>query len=134
MKGKFTGIEEYLAALPEDQRGALELLRKRIKVAAPGAVEGLGYGMPAFRLYGKLLVLFGAARHHCALYPMSASTVATHQTDLKDFDTSKGTIRFQPDKPLPAVLVRKLVESRIVELAEQGKHKPNAGSEGSGKE
>jgi uncharacterized protein YdhG (YjbR/CyaY superfamily) len=73
--------------------------------------------MPAFRLNG-MLVGFGATASHCAFYPMSASTVAAHKAELKNYDTSKGTIRFQPDKPLPAALVRKLVKARIAENAD----------------
>jgi uncharacterized protein YdhG (YjbR/CyaY superfamily) len=107
-------IDEYLAALRDDQRAALEKLRKTIQSAAPKAEECISYSLPAFRLNG-LLVGFGATANHCALYPMSSSTVAAHQKDLEDFDTSKGTIRFQPDKPLPAALVRKLVKARIAE-------------------
>ncbi len=108
-------IDEYLAALSEDQRAALEKLRKAIKAAAPRAEECISYQLPAFRLDGKMLVAFGATATHCAFYPMSSSTVAAHQDDLKGYDTGKGTIRFQPDHPLPAALVRKLVRARIAE-------------------
>jgi uncharacterized protein YdhG (YjbR/CyaY superfamily) len=107
-------IDEYLAGVRDDQRAALQRLRKTIRSAAPKAEECISYSLPAFRLNG-LLVGFGATTNHCALYPMSASTVAAHKNDLKDFDTSKGTIRFQPDRPLPAALVRKLVKARIAE-------------------
>jgi uncharacterized protein YdhG (YjbR/CyaY superfamily) len=107
-------IDEYLAAVRDDQRAALQKLRKTIRSAAPRAEECISYSLPAFRLNG-LLVGFGATTNHCALYPMSASTVAAHKDDLKDFDTSKGTIRFQPDRPLPAALVRKLIKARIAE-------------------
>ena len=107
-------IDEYLGALNEEQRTALEKLRKAIRAAAPRAEECISYGVPAFRLNG-LLVAFGARPSHCAFYPMSATTVADHKDELKDYPTSKGTIRFQPDKPLPATLVRKLVRARIAE-------------------
>ncbi len=110
-------VDEYLAALSEDTRAALEKLRKTIKAAAPRAEECISYQLPAFRLDGKMLVAFGATANHCAFYPMSSSTVAAHQNDLKDYDTSRGTIRFQPDRPLPATLVRKLVKARIAENA-----------------
>ena len=110
-------IDEYLAALSDDKRTALEKLRKAIKAAVPRAEECISYQLPAFRLDGKMLVAFGATANHCAFYPMSSSTVAAHQDDLKDYDTSKGTIRFQPDHPLPAVLVRKLVKARIADNA-----------------
>ena len=62
-----------------------------------------------------MLVGFGATANHCSFFLMSSSTVEAHKEELKDYDTSKGTIRFQPDKPLPAALVRKLVKARIAE-------------------
>ena len=108
-------IGEYLAALSDDKRAALETLRKTIRAAAPKAEECISYQMPAFRLDGRMLVGFGAASNHCAFYLMSSSTVEAHKDELKDYDTSKGTIRFQPDDPLPAALVRKLVKARIEE-------------------
>ncbi len=107
--------DEYLATLPEDKRAALEKLRRTIHRAAPGAEECMSYRLPAFRFEGRVLVAFGAASEHCALYPMSATAVEAHQEELKGFDTSKGTIRFQPDHPLPAALVKKLVQARIAE-------------------
>ncbi len=110
-------IDEYLAALSDDKRAALEKLRKTIKAAAPKAEECISYQLPAFRLDGKMLVAFGATANHCAFYPMSSSTVEAHEDDLKGYDTNKGTIRFQPDHPLPAALVRKLVKARIAENA-----------------
>lgn len=115
MAAKPKTIDEYLAALSADKRAALENLRKAIKAAAPKAVECISYALPAFRLDGRALVCFGAAANHYALYPMSAATIAAHKDDLKDYSTSKGTIRFQLDKPLPVALVRKLVKARIAE-------------------
>ena len=113
-RAKARTIDEYLAGLSDDQRAALEKLRKTIRAAAPKAEECISYQLPAFRLNG-VLVAFGATGNHCAFYPLSSSTVATHKDELKDYDTSKGTIRFQPDHPLPAALVRKLVKARIAE-------------------
>jgi uncharacterized protein YdhG (YjbR/CyaY superfamily) len=108
-------FDAYLAALGRDQRAALEKLRKVIRSAAPRAEEYIGYGLAAFRLDGRPLVALGATAKHCAFYLMSGSTVAAHEEDLEGYDTSKGTIRFPPDKPLPAALVRKLVKARIAE-------------------
>jgi uncharacterized protein YdhG (YjbR/CyaY superfamily) len=116
MRPAANSIDEYLDALDNDQRLALERLRKAIHAAAPGAVECISYGLPAFRLDGKALVAFGAAVKHCAFYPMSTATVTEHAQDLAGFDTGKGTIRFQPDKPLPVALIRRLVRARITEL------------------
>ena len=105
--------DEYLKAVSADKRAALERLRKNIKAAAPEAEECISYGVPAFRLNGKFLVAYAAAKNHCAFYPGS---VIGKLKELKDHDTSKGTVRFPPDKPLPAALVRKLVKLRIAKM------------------
>ncbi len=115
MASKPRTIDEYLAGVSAEQRAALERLRKAIRAAAPNAEEYIGYGLAAFRLDGRPLVAFGASANHCAFYPMSSSTVEAHKVELKGYDTSKGTIRFHADSPLPAVLVRKLVKARIAE-------------------
>lgn len=115
MKSTAIPFEAYLAALPPDQKAALESLRMTIKAAAPGAEECISYGLPAFRLNGKPLVAIGATKKHCAFYPMSGSIVETHVAELTDYDTSKGTIRFAAEKPLPTKLVTKLVKARIAE-------------------
>jgi uncharacterized protein YdhG (YjbR/CyaY superfamily) len=112
-------IDEYLARLSDDKRDALERLRVTIQAAAPRAEEYISYQLPAFRLDGKPLVAFGATAKHCAFYPMSGTIVGAHREELKDYDTSKGTIRFQAARPLPATLVRKLVRARIAEHAAQ---------------
>ena len=114
MAAKPNTIDEYLAALGEDKRAALEKLRKTIRAAAPKAEECISYQLAAFRQNG-MLVAFGATANHCAFYLMSSSTVAAHQDELEGYDISKGTIRFQADHPLPATLVRKLVKARIAE-------------------
>jgi uncharacterized protein YdhG (YjbR/CyaY superfamily) len=114
-KAKPETIDEYLAALSEDKRAALERLRKIIQAAVPRAVECISYQLPAFRFDGKVIMWFGAASNHCALYP--GALVEDYKDELKDYETSKGTIRFQPDHPLPATLVRKLVKARIAKNA-----------------
>ena len=116
MAAKPKTIDECLAALSDDQRAALEKLRKTIQAAAPKAEECISYGVAAFRLDGKPLAGFAAAANHCAFYPMSGSIVDSFKDELKDYETSKGTIRFQTDKPLPVALVRKLVKARIAEI------------------
>ncbi len=88
-------IDEYLAGLDEGQRSALGRLRQIIRKAAPEAEECISYSLPAFRLNG-MLVAFGATGKRCAFYPMSATTVAEFAAELSGFETSKGTIRFQP--------------------------------------
>jgi uncharacterized protein YdhG (YjbR/CyaY superfamily) len=108
---KATTIDEYLAPLPADKRAALQWLRRQIKATAPGAEECISYGIPGFRLDGKLLVHFGAAARHCAFY--AGTVIEDFKRELAAYDTSKGTIRFPPDDPLPAALVRKLVKAQI---------------------
>lgn len=109
-------VDDYLAAVPVEQRVALEKLRKVIQAAAPDAEECISYGLAAFRLHGKPLVAFGAASNHCAFFPMDSTTIAAHADELAKFETSKGTIRFQPEKPLPVALVKKLVRFKIATI------------------
>lgn len=114
MKGNPETVDEYLAPLRTEQRAALEKLRRAIKAAAPNAEECISYQIPGFRLEGRLLVSFGAWENHCAFYP-GAYPVEIHKDDLNGYSTSKGTIRFKVDSPMPATLVRKLVRARIAE-------------------
>lgn len=124
MPAKPKTFDDCLAAASPDHRAALETLRRSIRAAAPKAEEGVSYGLAAFRLDGKPLVAIGATKKHCAFYLMSGSMVEAHQDALKAYDTSKGTIRFSADQPLPASLVRKLVRARIAEnLSQSGKSK-----------
>jgi uncharacterized protein YdhG (YjbR/CyaY superfamily) len=106
-------FEGYLSALNPQQRAALEKLRRAIRAAAPKAEECISYGVPSFRLNGRFLVALGAAANHCSFYPGSA--LRAFKVDLKGYDTGKGTIRFQPNSPLPTALVRKLVRARIAQ-------------------
>lgn len=114
MKRTPTTHDEYLENLPKEFRQALEKLRKTIRAAAPLAEECISYGICGFRQEG-MLVGYGATAKHCSFFLMSNTTVAAHEDLLADYDTSKGTIRFAPDEPLPAKLVRKLVKARLAE-------------------
>ncbi|MCK5910859.1 MAG: iron chaperone [Caulobacter sp.] len=114
MKPPAASIDDYLSKLPAEQRAALETLRGQIRALAPGAEEAISYGLPTFRLNGNL-VHFGAAAKHCAFYP---GAVITQFADrLKGFETAKGTIRFQPDAPLPPELVEDIVRHRVAQNA-----------------
>jgi uncharacterized protein YdhG (YjbR/CyaY superfamily) len=128
MASRPESIDQYLASVRDDQKTALQKLRKAIRAAAPRAEECISYSLPAFRLDGKLLVAMGARAEACAFYPMSANTVKAHRAELRGYDTSKGTIRFRPDHPLPAPLVRKLVKARIAENASPLKARGSSGS------
>ena len=107
-------VSAYLSSLDAEKRAALEKLRAAIKAAAPRAEECISYGIPAFRLDGRVLVWFHCATKHCSFFP-GAHPIAACKRELKKYNTSKGTVRFSPDTPLPAALVRKLVKARIAE-------------------
>jgi len=109
-KRKPKTIDEYLALLGPEQRAALQRLRKIILETIPGLEECISYGVPSFRLNGRFLLAFGATPKHCAFYP--GAVVEALKEELEGYSTSKGTIRFQPDRPLTKKLVRKLVSAQ----------------------
>ncbi len=111
-KTKPRSVHEYLVSLGAGKRAALRKLRQAIRAAAPGAEECIAYGIPAYRIDGRMIVAFGAAAKHCSFYA-GAAPVKIHAAALAAYGTSKGTIRFPADRPLPAALVRKLVKTQI---------------------
>src|SRR5579863_5129071 len=107
-------VDEYLAGVPEPARTALNKVRAVIRsVAPPDATEVISYGIPTFK-YKGMLASFAAFSDHCSLFPGAGPTIE-FKNELKKFETSKGTIRFAPDKPLPAALLKKLIKARIAE-------------------
>ena len=108
---KASNTAEYMAALPAEQRTALEKVRKQIMTAAPDAEEHFGYGLPGLNLLGHPFIYFGAAKNHCALY--GALNDGTFDERLKGFKMSKGTIRFTPEKPISAAVVKALVKAKL---------------------
>ncbi len=114
-KGAPKNVDEYLAGVPEPARSTLNKMRAAIRSAAPReATETISYGMPAFKHNG-VLVWFAAFSDHCSLFP-TASVIETFKNELKGFSTSKGTIHFSTDKPLPAALVKKMVKARVAQI------------------
>src|SRR5437899_7962185 len=108
-------VDEYLAGLPEPARSALNKLRAAIRSAVPPeATETISYRIPAFRYKGRVLVWFAAFSNHCSLFP-TASVIEAFKNELKGFSTSKGTIHFPTDKPVPTALVKKLVKARVAQ-------------------
>jgi uncharacterized protein YdhG (YjbR/CyaY superfamily) len=108
-------IDEYLAGVPEPARSTLNRIRAVIRSAVPAeAAEAISYGIPAFKYKGPL-VAFAAFTNHCSLFPMSSTLLASFKDELKAYPTSKGTIRFPVDKPLPAALVKRLVKARVAQ-------------------
>lgn len=105
-------VESYLRRVPSEARASLEKLRQTIKSLVPEAVEVISYGIPTFKLNGRMLVSYAAFAEHCSFFP-GAGPVDEHAAELKSFQTSKGTIRFTQTRPLSASLVKKLVKTRI---------------------
>jgi uncharacterized protein YdhG (YjbR/CyaY superfamily) len=120
-KGAPKTIDEYLARVAEPARGTLKKIRAAIRSAAPpGTTETISYGIPAFK-YNGVLVWFAAFSNHCSMFP-TASVIEAFKNDLKGFTTSKGTIQFPTDRPLPAALVKKLVKARVAQIESKKRH------------
>ena len=113
---KIQTVAEYLAAVPEPARSTLNKVRATIQSVLPDeAGEVISYGIPGFK-YKKLLVWYAAFADHCSLFP-TASVIARFKDDLKSYRVSKGTIHFAVDRPLPAALLKKMVNARLSEVA-----------------
>ena len=115
--GKAADVESYLAACPEPHRSTLEKLRATIRSVVPKeTTEAISYGMPSFRYNGGL-VGYAAFKGHCSFFPMNGSLVEEFAEELKAYKTSKGTIQFPADEPLPSALVKKMVKARVAQNA-----------------
>jgi uncharacterized protein YdhG (YjbR/CyaY superfamily) len=116
-KNPVAAIDAYIGNVSEPFRGSLVKLRALIKSADPAAEEAMIYGVPGFRHGGHPLVCYAAFKAHCGFYPMSPALMDSLASELAGFRTSKGTIQFTPDKPLPDTLVRRIIKARVAENA-----------------
>jgi len=108
-------VDEYLARVPEPARTTLNKVRAVIRSVVPAeATEAISYGVPTFKYKGPV-IWFAAFSKHCSVFP-TASVIEKFKDELKDYKTSKGTIQFPVDKPLPSALVKKMVKARIAEI------------------
>jgi uncharacterized protein YdhG (YjbR/CyaY superfamily) len=114
-------LKKYFAALPSDTRRVMKSFRAAIKAAAPGAVEVVSYGIPAFKLEGRMLVWYAAWKAHTSLYPMKGIAGRVPAAALEGYVITKGTIRFPLERPLPVPLIKRLVKARVLEVALAGR-------------
>jgi uncharacterized protein YdhG (YjbR/CyaY superfamily) len=119
---KFKTVDEYISAAPENARKRLKEIREAVKEVVPGADEVISYNMPAFRFHG-ILLYFAAHAEHIGFYPGNSTLINVFKDELKDFETSKGTIRFPKDKSLPVNSIKKIVKIRANENMERSKAK-----------
>ena len=113
-KTKIKSVTEYLNDLPDNVYTALENIRQIIKYLVPDAEETISYQVPSYK-YKGMLVGFGAAKNHCSFFVMSSTLLNDFKEDIKGFETSTGTIRFTPEKPIPNDLITKIVMARLAE-------------------
>jgi uncharacterized protein YdhG (YjbR/CyaY superfamily) len=109
-------IDGYLAALDEPKRSTLEKLRESILEVVPDAEQCLSYRMPAFKVHGKTVAGFAAFKDHLSYLPHSGSVLSDLGDEIAGYETSKGSLKFAVDKPLPKRLVKKLITTRMREL------------------
>jgi uncharacterized protein YdhG (YjbR/CyaY superfamily) len=115
MGKKPTTVDEYLAAVTGERRVALDRLRAAIRRVVPRAQECISYGIPAFRLDGRIVAGFAATVKGCSYFPFSGSTLRALAAELEGYEGTKGSLHFDPARPLPVALVRKLIKARIAE-------------------
>ena len=118
---KAKNVDEYIAKAPKEMRGNLKELRAIIKSAAPQAEERISYGMPYYAYKGRL-AYFQFWKKHIGLY-VPTPVITEHESELKDYETAKATVRFPLDKKLPVALIRKLIRARVAknEAAQKSK-------------
>ncbi len=127
MKRKPTTIDEYLAALPAARRAALGKLRKVIRSIVPDAQECISYGMPAFRVRGRVVAGFAATATGYSYYPFSGSTLRTLAGELAGYQGTKSAVHVPLEESLPAALVRKLIAARVAERASPARKRGGGG-------
>ena len=110
-------VDRYLASLDEPKRGTLEALRTTILEIVPEAEECISYGVPAFRLEGKVIAGFAAFKNHLSYLPHSGSVISELGAETSQYKTTPGALQFSIDRPLPKALVKKLIAIKRRQIA-----------------
>ena len=114
-------VDEYLRALEEPKRSTLQMLRRTILEIVPDAEQVISYRVPAFRVGGKTIAGFAAFKNHLSHVPFSGSVIGQLPNELRGYATTKSSVHFPVDRPLPKALVKKLIEVRLAELARRAR-------------
>ncbi|MBP1598125.1 MAG: hypothetical protein H6Q05_3502 [Acidobacteria bacterium] len=112
-------IDDYMATVPEPHRTTLSAVRATIRAILPNAQECITYGIPTFKVHGIGVAGFSACKQHCSYFPMSGSVFSVMGKDVAKYEVTKGALHFAVDTPLPAALIRKLIRTRLRQIAEK---------------
>ena len=121
IKGVLKSVDGYIAAQPEAIRPKLEQVRAAIRSAVPEALEGIGYGMPGYKLHGKPMLYFAGFKAHYSLFAASGTFFASLEDELKGYELRKGTIHFPLTEPVPVKLISRIAKLRAAEIAATAK-------------
>jgi uncharacterized protein YdhG (YjbR/CyaY superfamily) len=110
-------VDEYIAAQPEAMRPKLEQVRATIRRAVPEALEGIGYGIPGYKLHGKPMLYFGGFKEHYSLFAASGTFLATLEDELSGYELRNGTVHFPLTKPVPLKLISRIAKLRAAGIA-----------------
>jgi uncharacterized protein YdhG (YjbR/CyaY superfamily) len=119
-------VDEYIAAQPEGMRPKLEQVRATIRKAVPEVVEGIGYRMPGYKLYGKPMLYFAGFKEHYSLFAASGTFFAELADELRGYELRKGTVHFSLDKPVPVKLISRIAKLRAAGISatvKKGSHR-----------
>jgi uncharacterized protein YdhG (YjbR/CyaY superfamily) len=120
----FKSVDEYIFAQPDAVQAVLELVRRAIRKAIPGADEVISYKIPTYKLNGRAVLYFAGWKEHYSVYPASVPLVAAFKDELAPYQVDKGTIRFPLSQPVPVKLIEHIAKFRAQEAAARAKAKP----------